>query len=408
MAEKVIETKGGPLTDDDFEGDALPIGGSDDKYSDETKKRLDEIVRRAQRAQREGPFPRTSDAGFGEFEEEEHPRGSAGRFREKGDPLAQAWQRHPDPEIDDVLSKKAPINSRWRASVKLLIERTPDPETKRLLKAKIGESFWRQGQNVTDPLSRAKLEDKAIQLGFTLPTAPLPAKPEPLSEPPRPKLIVPEPEKPLVARPKTTGMIPRSARGAPRIKDFSDNPAHALTVAKAAHSVPAHHLALIKNIPINSIETWGGKGSKFVTSYGDNTAGMFSWRGNTGVIYIPRVTIKGRRLQNSAQATIHEIGHGVDFELTRKSLPPKSLGPRELSFGFQFASDFRTGVDRMSSSEKKWAAYWTVSNSEMFAEVYSAIYGDERSTYFGGMTRTRVLDTFREAAAAIRRKLDGD
>jgi hypothetical protein len=38
MTVVVLQTKGGPLTDDDFVGDAPPIGSSDKRYSVETLK----------------------------------------------------------------------------------------------------------------------------------------------------------------------------------------------------------------------------------------------------------------------------------------------------------------------------------------------------------------------------------
>jgi hypothetical protein len=44
MADSVIETKGGPLTVDDFESEAPSPGTSDPRYSGEGKKRLETLA----------------------------------------------------------------------------------------------------------------------------------------------------------------------------------------------------------------------------------------------------------------------------------------------------------------------------------------------------------------------------
>jgi hypothetical protein len=44
MAEVLVETQGGPLTDDDFEADAPPPGSSDARYSPEALALMDEVA----------------------------------------------------------------------------------------------------------------------------------------------------------------------------------------------------------------------------------------------------------------------------------------------------------------------------------------------------------------------------
>ena len=45
MSKVLIETKGGPLTDDDFEADAPAPGSSDQRYSPEFLKAFDDLAK---------------------------------------------------------------------------------------------------------------------------------------------------------------------------------------------------------------------------------------------------------------------------------------------------------------------------------------------------------------------------
>lgn len=54
MAETVIQTKGGPLTENDFEGEAPSPGTSDARYSGAGKKALESLAERVRKMMAEG------------------------------------------------------------------------------------------------------------------------------------------------------------------------------------------------------------------------------------------------------------------------------------------------------------------------------------------------------------------
>jgi SPP1 gp7 family putative phage head morphogenesis protein len=131
------------------------------------------------------------DAGF---REEEHPRGPAGRFSDKPDQQGRKpwWLRARPvplkPRIAQIMSRVAPIDSRWRTEVKRLAQAARaagDEEAAKGLTAKIGESFYREGTNLLREGNQERgrrLRAKARELGYVAPaaSAPAPAAPIPV------------------------------------------------------------------------------------------------------------------------------------------------------------------------------------------------------------------------------------
>jgi hypothetical protein len=378
--------------------------------------------------------PRVQDAGF-DFEEHEHPRGPGGKWTEKTGSSAgskkprTSWWLKPKKAresaaitettvtTEEVLRKQAPINSRWRAEVKKLIEQEQGGEIRRQLKAKIGESFWRQAQKL-EPFdaARIKLLEKASSLGyepgsFMPPRAENPAN----EEAARAAALARAREgfqEPKSITPPPSGLIPRNAEGRPKlVTPQMASSELAREMKRQLDQLPPHHLALVKKTTIRVIEDWSKSAiAAFTgqTSTGTAAAGAFHHTADESRIEIPRM-IQGRVVRNAPWTLTHELGHAVDYAMTKKLGLRKDRETARMEFSNRYAEEFKTGRARMAPSEAQYAKYWTASNKEMFAEVYAAMYSKHSTPWaMGIMTPTRLRAVFKEAIEKIRRDLDGE
>lgn len=169
-------------------------------------------------------------------------------------------------------------------------------------------------------------------------------------------------------------------------------------VTKAIAAIPAKHAEILKNIPIEVVQSSVDIKTDTVSA-GTDTVGTFRFQGDkpVGIVLAENIRMNVHRtydlpVESIEQVTIHELGHALDHHNGWK-----------LGNDVPFLKGINKGLKRMKPNEKRNGLYFLSDPKERFAELYSLAYNPSKSAkYFGGMSRKRAETVFAESLAIVK------